>query len=173
VFSGIKYVWWFPFHFFVNRITFKHMLVFCFWQIEVVRALSAPDENENIMGTEVSQSNQSEMDGKDVLNLVLSPPVNAAQVKRADWKVGELVLRDASPEEIEASWEVNMEACITTDDVMRAGGFGARDDISSFLPVASDSTDFEATIRDARDYEEPQGDICRQGLGWTEATEAE
>jgi hypothetical protein len=173
VFSGIKYVWWFPFHFFVNRITFKHMLVFCFWQIEVVRALSAPDENENIMGTEVSQSNQSEMDGKDVLNPVLSPPVNAAQVKRADWKVGELVLRDAPPEEIEASWEVNMEACITTDDVMRAGGFGARDDISSFLPVASDSTDFEATIRDARDYEEPQGDICRQGLGWTEATEAE
>ena len=149
------------------------MLVFCFWQIEVVRALSAPDENENMMGTEVSQSNQSEMDGKDDLNPVLSPPVNPAQVKRADWKVGELVLRDAPPEEMEASWEVNMEACITIDDVLRAGGFGARDDISSFLPVASDSTDFEATIRDARDYEEPQGDICRPGLGWAEATEAE
>lgn len=60
-------------------------------------------------------------------------------------------------EEIDASGEVNMEASITPDDVIRAGGFGARDDISSVLPVASDSTDFEASIRDARDYEEPQG----------------
>ncbi|XP_059668385.1 uncharacterized protein LOC132313573 isoform X3 [Cornus florida] len=50
------------------------------------------------------------------------------------------------------------------------GGFGARDDISSFLPVASDSTDFEASLLDARDYEEPQEKICRPGLGWTEAT---
>lgn len=62
--------------------------------------------------------------------------------------------------------EVNMEATILADDVMRAGGYGARDDISSFLPVASDSTDFEASLRDARDYEEPQKDICRPGLGW-------
>lgn len=61
---------------------------------------------------------------------------------------------------------VNMEATILADDVMRAGGYGARDDISSFLPVASDSTDFEASLRDARDYEEPQKDICRPGLGW-------
>ncbi|GJR02171.1 hypothetical protein Tco_0525155 [Tanacetum coccineum] len=64
------------------------------------------------------------------------------------------------------SGDVNMEASISADDVMRAGGFGARDDISSFLPVASDSTDFEASLRDARDYEEPQKDICRPGLGW-------
>ena len=62
--------------------------------------------------------------------------------------------------------DVNMEASISADDVMRAGGFGARDDISSFLPVASDSTDFEASLRDARDYEEPQKDIFRPGLGW-------
>ncbi|KVG50699.1 hypothetical protein Ccrd_026383 [Cynara cardunculus var. scolymus] len=51
-------------------------------------------------------------------------------------------------------------------DTGGSGGFGARDDISSFLPVASDSTDFEASLHDARDYEEPQKDICRPGLGW-------
>ncbi|KAI3760688.1 hypothetical protein L1987_51086 [Smallanthus sonchifolius] len=66
------------------------------------------------------------------------------------------------------SGDVNMEASISAEDVMRAGGFGARDDISSFLPVASDSTDFEASLRDARGYEEPQKDICRPGLGWKE-----
>ncbi|KAK4775984.1 hypothetical protein SAY87_023945 [Trapa incisa] len=63
--------------------------------------------------------------------------------------------------------ETNMEASISTiDDVIRAGGYGARDDISSFLPVASDSTDFEAAIRDARNYEEPVGEFHRYGLGW-------
>ncbi|XP_071717054.1 uncharacterized protein [Rutidosis leptorrhynchoides] len=66
------------------------------------------------------------------------------------------------------SGDVNMEASISAEDVIRAGGYGARDDISSFLPVASDSTDFEASLRDARDYEEPQKDICRPGLGWTD-----
>ncbi|KAI7726262.1 hypothetical protein M8C21_008606 [Ambrosia artemisiifolia] len=66
------------------------------------------------------------------------------------------------------SGDVNMEASVTSDDVMRAGGYGARDDISSFLPVASDSTDFEASLRDAREYEEPQKDVCRPGLGWKE-----
>ncbi|KAG1338379.1 hypothetical protein COCNU_04G006850 [Cocos nucifera] len=65
--------------------------------------------------------------------------------------------------------DVNMEAAITTDDVIRAGGFGARDDMSSFLPVAIDSTDFEASLRDARDFEEPQEEISRPGLGWTES----
>ncbi|KAL7583381.1 hypothetical protein Lser_V15G42653 [Lactuca serriola] len=67
--------------------------------------------------------------------------------------------------------DVNMEASISADDVMRAGGFGARDDISNFLPVASDSTDFEASLRDARDYEEPQKEICRPGLGWKDVKE--
>ena len=64
------------------------------------------------------------------------------------------------------SGDINMEASISEDDVMRAGGFGARDDISSFLPVASDSTDFEASLCEARDFEEPQKDIFRPGLGW-------
>ncbi|KAK1386597.1 Mediator of RNA polymerase II transcription [Heracleum sosnowskyi] len=54
------------------------------------------------------------------------------------------------------------------DDAVRAGGFGARDDIGSFLPVASDFTDFEASLRDARDYEDPKEEIGRPGLGWAE-----
>ncbi|RZS08959.1 hypothetical protein BHM03_00040001 [Ensete ventricosum] len=58
---------------------------------------------------------------------------------------------------------------ISADDVIRAGGLGARDDISSFLPVAIDSTDFEASLRDARDFEEPQEEMPRPGLGWTES----
>lgn len=66
--------------------------------------------------------------------------------------------------------DINMEASILPDDVVvRAGGFGARDDMSSFLPVASDSTDFEASLLNAREYEEPQEEIRRPGLGWTNA----
>ncbi|KAJ0513492.1 hypothetical protein HanHA300_Chr10g0358201 [Helianthus annuus] len=86
--------------------------------------------------------------------------------------INNLIMLDVSgtkkePETVEdkGSGDVNMEAS-NDDDVMRAGGFGARDDISSFLPVASDSTDFEASLRDARQYEEPQKDVCRPGLGW-------
>ncbi|KAI3932045.1 hypothetical protein MKW92_027007 [Papaver armeniacum] len=85
-----------------------------------------------------------------------------------------------------SSVEMEEEARITTEDVIRAGGFGARDDIGSFLPVAMDSTDFEASIRDARGYEDEeeenvinqdpettaskiqeQGQSKRPGLGWT------
>ncbi|KAK7285649.1 hypothetical protein RJT34_20426 [Clitoria ternatea] len=90
--------------------------------------------------------------------------------KTADWESGEKCPKGRPVEEVDATADVNMEASITADDVIRAGGFGARDDISSFLPVASDSTDFEASIRDARDYEEPQGQVTRPGLGWTGAT---
>ncbi|XP_010423644.1 PREDICTED: uncharacterized protein LOC104708724 [Camelina sativa] len=62
--------------------------------------------------------------------------------------------------------DVNMEASISAEDVIRAGGFGAKDDIGSFLPVASDSTDFEESIRSARDYEDAQPEVQRPGLGW-------
>ncbi|XP_077252322.1 uncharacterized protein LOC143891642 [Tasmannia lanceolata] len=72
-----------------------------------------------------------------------------------------------------AAGEVNMEATITTDDVIRAGGFGATDNIGIFLPVAMDSTDFEASLRDAMDFEESQAQKSRPGLGWTEVTESE
>ncbi|XP_021833205.1 uncharacterized protein LOC110773023 [Prunus avium] len=131
------------------------------------------DKDEQKTRNKVSVSNISKVDGKDVLKLFSSLPDNKVRANVTDWKRGENIAHDASSADIDASAEVNMEASITADDFMRAGGFGARDDISSFLPVASDSTDFEAAIRDARGYEEPQGDICRPGLGWKEARETE
>lgn len=76
-----------------------------------------------------------------------------------------------APEIMHTSGEVNMEASITPEDVLRAGGLGARDDISSVVPVASDSTDFEDTILEAQGYEELEKQIHRPGLGWTEATD--
>lgn len=66
-----------------------------------------------------------------------------------------------------SSEAIYMEASPTADEVIRAGGFGATDDISSFLPVASDFTDFEAHIRDVEDYEDLEKDTARPGLGWT------
>lgn len=85
----------------------------------------------------------------------------------------ENIVKAEPPRQIDMAGEINMEASMSADDVLRAGGFGARDDIGSFLPVASDSTDFEATILNARDYEGPQGEISRPGLGWKEATKTE
>ncbi|XP_050229240.1 uncharacterized protein LOC126678385 [Mercurialis annua] len=87
-----------------------------------------------------------------------------------NWKSGEIVAPDV-PADKNTSGEVNSEASMTTDDVIRAGGFGARDDINSFLPVASDSTDFEESILEARNYEEPQGEVRRPGLGWKQSAE--
>ncbi|KAJ8565094.1 hypothetical protein K7X08_001554 [Anisodus acutangulus] len=52
----------------------------------------------------------------------------------------------------------------------RAGGLGARDDLNSVLPMAADTTDFEASIRDAWDYEGQRKSVNRPGLGWTEPT---
>ncbi|XP_051210092.1 uncharacterized protein [Lolium perenne] len=68
--------------------------------------------------------------------------------------------------------DMNMEAAISADDVMRAGGFGAKDDIGSLLPTAMDSTDFEASLRDARDFEDEQEKPSHPGLGY-KATEAD
>ncbi|XP_062231761.1 uncharacterized protein LOC133929145 [Phragmites australis] len=62
--------------------------------------------------------------------------------------------------------DVNMEAAISTEDVVRAGGFGAKDDIGSLLPTAVDSTDFEASLRDARDFEGEREEPSHPGLGW-------
>ncbi|EES18439.1 hypothetical protein BDA96_09G194100 [Sorghum bicolor] len=62
--------------------------------------------------------------------------------------------------------DVNMEASISTEDVIRAGGFGAKDDIGSLLPTAIDSTDFEASLRDARDFEGEKEAPSHPGLGW-------
>lgn len=82
---------------------------------------------------------------------------------------GEVIEQSQGAHNADNGGEVNMEAAITADDVMRAGGLGARDDIGSFLPAAIDSTDFEASLRDARDFEEPQGETLRPGLGWSES----
>ncbi|KAK7336515.1 hypothetical protein VNO77_17057 [Canavalia gladiata] len=117
---------------------------------------------------------KSRSDGdKDVLKNFTRSSGEVAETKIPFWKGGENCPKGTPLDEIDASGDVNMEASITPDDVIRAGGFGARDDISSFLPVASDSTDFEASIRDARDYEEPQGQVSRPGLGYTGATKGE
>ncbi|KAH7557262.1 hypothetical protein ACOSP7_026815 [Xanthoceras sorbifolium] len=105
------------------------------------------DKDEKCTRSGASESKGAEIDVKDVSKSI--PQINVV-----DRKGG----------------EVNMEATITPDDVIRAGGFGARDDISSFLPVASDSTDFEASIRDAQDYEQAVEQVHRPGLGWTEAS---
>ena len=82
--------------------------------------------------------------------------------------VGDIARKEAPKHCDDPSMEVNMDATIDPDDVIRARGFGARDDINSFLPIASDSTDFEASLLDAREYEEPQGELRRPGLGWME-----
>ncbi|KAJ1430030.1 hypothetical protein SESBI_08100 [Sesbania bispinosa] len=136
--------------------------------------MSSTDNNESKPVENVlADTSPSEINDKDVLKHFTRASGDVAETKRADWKGGENCPKGTPLEEIDASGDVNMEASITTDDVIRAGGFGARDDISSFLPVASDSTDFEASIRDARDYEEPQGEVSRPGLGWTGAKKGE
>ncbi|XP_010543509.1 PREDICTED: uncharacterized protein LOC104816402 [Tarenaya hassleriana] len=100
---------------------------------------------------------------------VISPGSNAgAGAKREIWQSHGFLFNEKNRDDRDRqlSVELNMEASILAEDVIRAGGFGAKDDISSFLPVASDSTDFEESIRVARDYEEAQGEVHRPGLGW-------
>ncbi|KAL8133395.1 uncharacterized protein LOC141712512 [Apium graveolens] len=75
---------------------------------------------------------------------------------------------DASFVDVNAPSEASTKAAIFLDDAIRAGGFGARDDIGSSLPVASDFTDFEASLRDAHDYEVVKEETRRPGLGWAE-----
>lgn len=73
----------------------------------------------------------------------LKPRRDIAQLEIVHHGVSKDMVSDVNTG-MSVSAEMNMEAPITSDDVMRAGGFGARDDIGCFLPVASDSTDFEA-----------------------------
>ncbi|KAI3412529.1 uncharacterized protein J3R85_017229 [Psidium guajava] len=125
-------------------------------------------------GVEVVKEDQlSSIEVKDLLEPIPSSPGRIPQVEVSDPEAGETVGLDAIVNDTNISGEVNMEALIVPDDVIRAGGFGARDDISRFLPVASDCTDVEAALRDARDYEELQEEVCRPGLGWTEGTQRE
>ncbi|KAL1351231.1 hypothetical protein HN51_015165 [Arachis hypogaea] len=136
------------------------------------------DNNQSIAGEDIlANTSGSEITNEDLKKSSTRDSSDGVQeqTKIAGSEGEENHLKGTSLEETDVSGEVNMEAFITTDDVIRAGGFGARDDISSFLPVAIDSTDFEASIRDARDYEEPepQGEVSRPGLGWTGATKGE
>ncbi|KAG0582141.1 hypothetical protein M758_3G036000 [Ceratodon purpureus] len=66
--------------------------------------------------------------------------------------------------------DVNMEAPISTEDLVRAGGLGARDGIAGAMPTTVDATDYEESLMDARDYEDKVGDAesgisLRPGLG--------
>ncbi|KAL3715766.1 hypothetical protein ACJRO7_007503 [Eucalyptus globulus] len=127
-------------------------------------------KNDNSQMEQRVGSTQSELHVKDGSNDVHSSAGNSIPFNTKDNKEGEDATRGTRLVDIETSGDVNMEASISPDDVARAGGLGARDDISSFLPVASDSTEFEGALLKARDYEGPQGDVSRPGLGWTEGT---
>ncbi|KAF5747966.1 hypothetical protein HS088_TW05G00697 [Tripterygium wilfordii] len=121
-------------------------------------------KDENMIGNkEETGSSNIEIATNDVSN-------QSTQVNAVDREDEGVILQGPPIRNVPTSGEVNMEAHIIADDIIQAGGLGARDDIGSFLPVASDSTDFEATIRDAREYEELQEEISRPGLGWREAT---
>lgn len=89
---------------------------------------------------------------------------------KAKIEVNDNVEVGIAPDAQGAHEAVKMECYVTSDDVIRAGGFGATDNISSFLPVASDFTDFEENIRDARAYEESEEKSNRPGLGWRSET---
>lgn len=66
--------------------------------------------------------------------------------------------------------DFNMEAPILEEDVIRAGGLGARDGIDSFLPAALDATDYEENLKNAMEYEDVQpvreDEIPRPGVGF-------
>ena len=97
---------------------------------------------------EATESTNSKVSVEDASKAVPSSPLNNVQINAIAWKGWGI--DGKTLENVETSGEVNMEVSITAEDVIRAGGFGARDDISSFLPVASDWTDFEASIQDAK-----------------------
>lgn len=114
---------------------------------------------------EFSESNHSEIGaGKVKESRVISPGGSKIEERQIHGVTNE---NDMSQDKRDQPrGEVNMEASISAEDVIRAGGFGAKDDIGSFLPVASDSTDFEESLRSARDYEETQPEVQRPGLGY-------
>ncbi|PIN21027.1 hypothetical protein CDL12_06268 [Handroanthus impetiginosus] len=97
-------------------------------------------------------------------------PKDTLEVEEVGIEDTDDVKEHVAPATNDAYEAVSMEASVTPDEMIRAGGFGATDDISSFLPVASDFTDFEANLRDARGYEDLNEEIKRPGLGWTNET---
>ena len=55
------------------------------------------------------------------------------------------------PEISESHVEVDMEAPVSEEDVLKAGGLGARDSLGTPLPEAMDATDFEEAVMSAVD----------------------
>jgi len=53
--------------------------------------------------------------------------------------------------------DVNMEAPIFSEDLIRAGGLGAGDGVSSAMPTTVDATDYEESLMDAAEYEDKEG----------------
>lgn len=123
-------------------------------------------ENLKDKSTEEVAEDVQPQDMRENLTEKPAPFKDIPEVNKFDFKDTVNADEPVSTAPIHGYGDVNMEASITADEVMRAGGFGARDDISSFLPVASDSTDFEASLHNARDYEDLQEEIGRPGLGW-------
>lgn len=151
--------------FFLYLLSFDIIVILHDALVKETVYVSSTEKNDSTRVEDVlTDTSPSEVDDKNVLKHFTRASGDVQETKTGEENCPK---GTSSHEEIDASGDVNTEASITTDDVIRAGGFGARDDISSFLPVASDSTDFEASIRDARDYEEPQGEVSRPGLGWT------
>lgn len=140
-----------------------------FFVTYLIDRYNATGRTEQSTKDEIAESVHSQLDFVDDSKENQDYQRDDQQVSRADIEVGKNAKEDIPPAYKDSPGEVNMEASISADDVLRAGGFGARDDISSFLPVASDFTDFEASILDARVYEEPQEETSRPGLGWTES----
>lgn len=67
--------------------------------------------------------------------------------------------------------DVEMEAPISNEDLIHAGGLGARDELDSMVPSAVDGTDYEESLMDAMEYEDKVDansvPVVRPGLGAT------
>lgn len=98
---------------------------------------------------------------------------DTTELKVIDFRGGGNVVSGVGFVGVNAPSESSTKAAIFLDDAIRAGGLGARDDIGSFLPAASDFTDFEASLRNAHDYEVPKEETRRPGLGWAEVKKQE
>ncbi|CAM6095332.1 unnamed protein product [Calypogeia fissa] len=87
---------------------------------------------------------------------------NISPHKQQDWDYGQ-----------KGGADFNMEAPIMAEDVIRAGGLGARDDLDRFLPTAVDATDYEESLMEAMEYEDVQpageGEIPRPGVGFVKS----
>ncbi|KAF7145827.1 hypothetical protein RHSIM_Rhsim04G0170300 [Rhododendron simsii] len=96
-------------------------------------SLEQPDK-ETGRGKKLVESAETEANIKDDPKQHIGPLEDMAQTNTGDLESGDNVSHEINAR-LDASGEVNMEASISSDDIIRVGGFGARDDISSFLSV--------------------------------------